>query len=73
MVAVFLRGCPKCVLAHPRVRGIDSDTCECGEHLGAPQETMAKDTQITGGGIQLTLGKILLGAARRLNNLARRL
>ena len=73
LVAVFLRGCQKCVLPHPRVRGIDSDTCECGEVLGGPEETMAKDTVITGGGFRLTIAKKLLGAAKRLNDLARRL
>jgi hypothetical protein len=73
LVATVLRGCTACGKSHPRARGLPSDTCECGEDLPETIYVDANETVITGGDIQLTIGKWLLGAAKGLNNLIRRL
>ena len=73
VVGVLMRACPVCQSPHPRARGIQSDKCECGWIHDAPQEFVADQTAITGGGFSLGIAKALLTIAMFLNNLAKRI
>ena len=73
MVATVLRGCRACGQPHPRVRGIDSDVCECGAQSRPAETVYADQTVITGKGLDMKIARLFLKAAQKLNDFARRL
>jgi hypothetical protein len=73
MVAQILRGCRACGQPHPRTRGIDADTCDCGADCEPPAEISADQTVITGKGVHFSVARTLFRAADYLTKLAKRI